>query len=104
MSLQYQAVGWNRQKKLYDLVLSASVSLYLAVFVGFDAVLHPNATAETLTIRAPKTCALLLLHIILCIGPLCRLDSRFLLLIYNRRRLGITMFILALAHGVFGLI
>jgi len=36
-----------------------------------------------------------LLHIILSIGPLCRLDSRFLPLLYNRRHLGVTMFLLS---------
>jgi len=43
------------------------------------SVIHPNATAETLLIRGFGTAALLLLHVILCIGPLCRLDRRFLL-------------------------
>jgi hypothetical protein len=56
--------------------------------------LDPNATAETTLIRALGTCALLLLHLILCIGPLCRLNPRFLPLLYNRRHLGVTMFIL----------
>jgi nitrite reductase/ring-hydroxylating ferredoxin subunit/DMSO/TMAO reductase YedYZ heme-binding membrane subunit len=46
----------------------------------------------------------LLLHLVLAIGPLCRLDSRFLPLLYNRRHLGVTMFLLALAHGLFSLI
>ena len=49
------------------------------------------------------TAALLLLHVILCIGPLCRLDRRFLPLLYNRRHLGVTMFLLALAHGTFSI-
>ena len=52
-------------------------------------------------IRGLGTAALLLLHIILCIGPLCRLDRRFLPLLYNRRHLGVTMFVLALAHSAF---
>ena len=34
MSHAYKAVGWNRQKKLYDLSLLAGVMLYLALFVG----------------------------------------------------------------------
>jgi len=50
-------------------------------------VIHPNATAETLLIRGFGTARLLLLHVILCIGPLCRLDRRFLPLLYNRRHL-----------------
>src|SRR5207253_6054437 len=104
MSVQYQAIGWNRQKRIYDSVLAGSVVTYLALFAGLGSLLHPNATAETLLIRGFGTAALLLLHIILCIGPLCRLDRRFLPLLYNRRHLGVTMFILALAHGTFSIV
>jgi DMSO/TMAO reductase YedYZ heme-binding membrane subunit len=41
-----------------------------------------------------------MLHVILCIGPLARLDPRFLPLLYNRRHLGVTTFCVALAHAV----
>lgn len=104
MSLQYTAVGWNRQKRLYDSVLGCLVAGYLILFTGLGAVLHPNATIETLLIRGLGTLALLMLHVILCIGPLCRLDPRFLPLLYNRRHLGVSMFLVALAHGVFSLV
>jgi len=104
MSLQYQAIGWNRQKRLYDTILAGCVFTYLALFAGFGALLNPNATIETLLIRGFGTAALLLLHVILCIGPLCRLDRRFLPVLYNRRHLGVTMFLLALAHGAFSVV
>ena len=104
MSVQYEAIGWNRQKRLYDVVLAGSVALYLALFVGIGSMVHPNATAETLLIRGFGTAAFLLLHVILGIGPLCRLNPRFLPLLYNRRHLGVTMFLLALAHGVFSIV
>src|SRR5437764_1493985 len=104
MSVQYQAVGWNRQKKIYDSVLAGSVLVYLALFVGIGSLVHPNATAETLLIRGFGAAALLLLHVILCVGPLCRLDRRFLPLLYNRRHLGVTMFVLGLAHGTFAIV
>jgi nitrite reductase/ring-hydroxylating ferredoxin subunit/DMSO/TMAO reductase YedYZ heme-binding membrane subunit len=104
MSVSYQAVGWNTTKRIYDGILAAGLLLYLGVFVAIGAVVHPNATAETLLIRGLGTAALLLLQIILCIGPLCRLDRRFLPLLYNRRHLGVTMFVLGLAHGAFALI
>ncbi|MCI0352766.1 MAG: ferric reductase-like transmembrane domain-containing protein [Acidobacteriales bacterium] len=104
MSLQYQAVGWNRQKKIYDAIVISGVLLFLAVFVGLGAWLHPNATAETLLIRAFGTAALLMLHIVLFIGPLCRLNKRFLPLLYNRRHLGVTTFILGAAHGGFAIV
>src|SRR5216683_1224662 len=103
MSLQYQAIGWNRQKRIYDSVLATGVFLYLAIFCGVGALLYPTATAETLLIRGFGTLSLLLLHVILCIGPLCRLDRRFLPLLYNRRHLGVTMFLCALVHGGFAL-
>src|SRR5215813_5425178 len=104
MSHVYQAVGWNRQKRLYDTVLGIGVLLYVGLFVGMGSVLYPTATAETLIIRSVGTAALFLLHVVLAIGPLCRLDSRFLPLLYNRRHLGVTTFLLALTHGVFALV
>jgi len=104
MSVQYQAIGWNRQKRIYDAILAAAVLAYLAIFVGAGSVVHPQATIETLLIRAFGTAALLLVHIVLSIGPLCRLSTRFLPLLYNRRHLGVTTFLLGLAHGTFAII
>ena len=104
MSTFYRAVGWNRQKKRYDVTIGLGVAAYLAVFVTGGLLIDPNATVETLIIRACGTCAALLLHIVLAIGPLCRLDARFLPLLYNRRHLGVTTFVVAAAHGVFSLI
>ncbi len=104
MSIAYQAVGWNRQKRLYDGILLVGVVLYLGLFVAVGAILRPNVTAETLLIRGLGTAALLLLHVVLSIGPLCRLQPRLLPLLYNRRHMGVTMFVLALAHGVLSLV
>src|SRR6266487_3970314 len=103
MSVQYGAISWNRQKKVYDLTLVSFLALYLAVFVGVGAWRNPSATAETLLIRALGTAAFLLLNVVLCIGPLSRLDRRFLPLLYNRRHLGVATFLLGLAHGGFAL-
>lgn len=104
MSAQYQAISWNRQKRLYDATLAAGLVFYLGVFLAAGALLHPDATIETLLIRAFGTAAFLLLNVVLAIGPLCRLDRRFLPLLYNRRHLGVTTFVLGLAHGAFALI
>lgn len=101
MSVSYQAVGWNRQKKIYDLTLVGGIVIYLAAFVAGSLALQPEITIESALIRGFGTGALLLLHVILSIGPLCRLDRRWLPLLYNRRHLGIAMFVLALAHGGF---
>src|SRR5437660_10157188 len=104
MSVQYGAIGWNRQKKVYDVTLLSFLALYLGVFVGVGTWRNPSATAETLLIRALGTAAFLLLHVVLCIGPLARLDRRFLPLLYNRRHLGVTTFLAGLAHGGFALV
>lgn len=104
MSIHYQAVGWNRQKKIYDFVIAGFCLGYLVLFTGITLVTNPEATFETLLIRSSSTLALLLLHIILSIGPLARLDNRFLPLLYNRRHLGVTMFFVAATHGFFSII
>jgi len=99
VSIEYKAILWNRQKRIYDLTLSAFIVAYLLLFVGMGTALQPAATPETLLIRGFGTLAFFLLHVTLAIGPLCRLDSRFLPLLYNRRHLGVTLFLCALAHG-----
>ncbi|MEO1699232.1 MAG: Rieske 2Fe-2S domain-containing protein [Planctomycetota bacterium] len=101
MGHAYQAVQWNRQKRRYDLALAGGVLAYLALFFGVSGVVHPEATFETLLLRALGSCAFLLLHVILAIGPLARLDARWLPLLYNRRHLGVTMCGLAFLHGAF---
>ena len=100
MGIAYVSVQWNRQKKFYDAVLVGGVAAYLAVFSVLTKVLFPRVTDEIMLIRAFGTGAFLLLHIILCIGPLCRLNPKFLPLLYNRRHAGVTMFLMALIHAV----
>lgn len=90
-------------KKIYDWIVFACCFLYLSLFIGFTAIYNPQYTFETAIIRSTSTLAFLLLHIILAIGPLTRIDSRFLPLLYNRRHLGVTMFVIALVHGGFSL-
>ncbi len=104
MSVSYVAVSWNRAKKLYDLSIGAGLAVYVALFVGVGLAVHPDATIETLVIRALATAAFLLLHVILSIGPLCRLNPALLPLLYNRRHLGVTMFLVATAHAAFAFI
>jgi sulfoxide reductase heme-binding subunit YedZ len=104
MSQAYRAVGWNRQKRRYDAVIGTGVGAYLLLFVGAGFAIDGEATIETLVIRACGSAALLLLHVVLCIGPLCRLDPRFLPLLYNRRHLGVTTFLLAAVHGGFAIV
>ncbi len=104
MSHAYQAISWNRQKRVYDGVLASGVIGYLALFISVSTFANPNATLETLLIRAFGTGALLLLHVVLLIGPACRLWPVLLPLLYNRRHLGVTTFLLGLAHGGFAIV
>ncbi|MYB20161.1 MAG: Rieske 2Fe-2S domain-containing protein [Holophagales bacterium] len=104
MSAEYQAVLWNRNKKLYDLTVAAGILVFLGLFVGVGIATRPQATIETLLIRGFGAGALLLLHVVLATGPLCRLDPRFLPLLYNRRHLGVCVFLLALVHGGFSIV
>jgi nitrite reductase/ring-hydroxylating ferredoxin subunit/DMSO/TMAO reductase YedYZ heme-binding membrane subunit len=104
MSASYQPILWNRQKKIYDRLICGFVILYLTVFILSNLIFHPDVTQETLIIRSTATLAILLLHFILMIGPLARLNPLFLPLLYNRRHLGVTMFSVAAVHGIFSIV
>ena len=103
MGHTYTAIGWNSEKKQYDLAILLVCAIYLLFFVVLQFVLQPEISPETLIIRSTGTLAILLLHVILLIGPLSRISFRFLPLLYNRRHLGVTMFIFAAVHGIFSL-
>lgn len=100
MSDHYRAIDWNRQKRRYDMVLASMILVGAAVFVAVSAWVSPESTAETLILRTTSITSFFLLHVVLAIGPLARLDNRFLPLLYNRRHLGVTLFLLALVHGL----
>lgn len=103
MGASYAAVGWNRQKKIYDWIIFSFCVLYLTTFVVLTAIFNPDYTFETVLIRSTSTLALLLLHVILSIGPLTRISPKFFPLLYNRRHLGVTMFTVGLVHGAFSI-
>lgn len=104
MSDHYRAIDWNRQKRRYDGVFAISLLVGIGCFLSVTALKSPESTVETLILRSASISSFLLLHIILCIGPLARLNPKFLPLLYNRRHLGVTMFLLALVHGVLAVI
>ncbi len=104
MSVNYSAILWNRQKRIYDLIILLFSLMYLCCFVGFNLIFHPDISPQILVIRATATIATVMLHIILMIGPLARLNKVFLPLLYNRRHLGVSMFFWALVHGGFSII
>jgi nitrite reductase/ring-hydroxylating ferredoxin subunit/DMSO/TMAO reductase YedYZ heme-binding membrane subunit len=102
MSVGFRAVQWNRDKVVYDVVLMISVALYLAIFVIVGTQLHPPKNlpdAIDLWLRAFGSCAFVMLTAILCIGPLARIDRRFLPLLYNRRHFGVATFVVAAVHA-----
>ena len=104
MSHAYQAIGWNQQKRIYDFALLGLVLLVAAAFGSVIALRHPETTVETFIIRFTSLAAFVLLHVTLGIGPLARLFPSFMPLLYNRRHLGVTVAVLAMAHGVFSVI
>src|SRR5260370_22602203 len=88
MSAGFRAVQWNRAKLVYDGILLASVTLYISAYLTVVYWLDPpkdQPAAIVLRIDAFGTCAFFMLTTILSIGPLARLDRRFLPLLYNRR-------------------
>jgi nitrite reductase/ring-hydroxylating ferredoxin subunit len=101
MSAGYRAVQWNARKLVYDALLIAGAALFIATFMIIGALRNPPADPPAwigLRIKAVGTCAFVMLTIILTIGPLARLDARFLPLLYNRRHFGVLTFLVALAH------
>ncbi|MEM6665186.1 MAG: Rieske 2Fe-2S domain-containing protein [Pseudomonadota bacterium] len=104
MSVRYQPVTWNRFKIGYDIAVLAIIFFYVYIFVRLGAA-NPELTrpidGATLRMRAFGTCAFLLLTFILCIGPLARMDRRFLPLLYNRRHLGVITCAVAAVHATF---
>ena len=102
MSHGYQPVKWNRRKQIYDLCVWVGIAVYVALFLGISNALYRDADAIStpiLLMRAFSTCGFLLLTLLLCIGPLTRIDRRFLPLLYNRRHLGVSLFVIALLHA-----
>lgn len=104
MGLDYKLVLWNKHKKAYDKIIALGMVLYLVLFIVLTLVFNPETIAETMIIRAFGSLAVIMLHIILVIGPLSRLNPQFLPILYNRRHLGVSMFLAALIHGAFAII
>ena len=102
MSERLVPVAWTRTKLVYDAVVIAAVCLFL---FGFEHMARVAGAASTptdegsLAIRIFGACAFLLVTCALAVGPLARLDPRFLPLLYNRRHLGVLTFAVAAAHA-----
>ncbi len=101
MSVAYRAVQWNRDKVIYDAVVIIAAAAYITAFLVIGTRLAPPKdlpAAIDLRIRAFGSCTFLMLTVILSIGPLARLNPRFLPLLYNRRHLGVLTFCVAATH------
>jgi len=106
MSRGYTTVQWNQNKKIYDFILIGSLVMVVIAHFIFSSNSLPNGEAisdEIKLLRALGDTGFILLNVILAIGPLARLDMRLLPLLYNRRHMGVTFFLLTLIHGVIAL-
>jgi nitrite reductase/ring-hydroxylating ferredoxin subunit/DMSO/TMAO reductase YedYZ heme-binding membrane subunit len=103
MSARHLPVSWTPAKRAYDAVLALGILGYLLAFLHLAPLLEDPAEAmdgDSRAIKAFGSCAFLLLSLALAIGPLARLDPRFLALLYNRRHLGVAAFLVALGHAM----
>lgn len=103
MSVGYTWVQWSPHKRVYDATMAAVAAIYIIAFVAISKVMHRSPRAisdEVIILRALGSCAFVLLHMILLIGPACRFSPRLLPLLSNRRHLGVMTFLIALAHAV----
>ncbi len=104
MAHEYKAIQWNGNKIAYDLYLLVAIAAFITIFMVVGLATHESGhTADpvVLLIRALGTAAFALLTVVLAIGPLARMNKRFLTMLYNRRHLGVITFVVASAH--FGL-
>jgi DMSO/TMAO reductase YedYZ heme-binding membrane subunit/nitrite reductase/ring-hydroxylating ferredoxin subunit len=102
MSAGYRLVQWTSFKRFYDLMLLLGVLGLLGAHLGAAMLLQPAAeqiSPVQLLIRAFGAAAFALLTLILAVGPLARLQPAWLPLLYNRRHMGVTCCVLALAHA-----
>ncbi|MGC6483439.1 MAG: Rieske 2Fe-2S domain-containing protein [Synechococcus sp.] len=102
MSHPYVAVQWTRYKLIYDGILASLVVLYLVSFILVSHWIADLKGVELETngvaIRAYGSAAFILLNITLSIGPLSRIHSSFHTLLFNRRHMGVMVFLLGSIH------
>ncbi|MDJ0612658.1 MAG: ferric reductase-like transmembrane domain-containing protein [Rhizobiaceae bacterium] len=102
MSVKYIPVQWNSNKWKYNAIMLASVFVYLLIFIELTPGIMDNEgriNTQVHNARAFGSCAFFMLSVILCIGPLARLDRRFLPLLYNRRHFGVMTAFVAITHA-----
>ena len=101
MSVKYVPVQWNKNKWWYDgfMLLGVIGCLALFIYVSPSLLSHERPiNGQIHNARAFGVCAFLMLSVILCIGPLARLNRWFLPVLYNRRHFGVMTAFVALTH------
>ena len=104
MSVKYIPVQWNRNKWVYDGFLLAAIGVFLWIFIHLtpEWLSHERPiNPQVHNARAFGACAFVMLTFILAIGPLARLDRRFLPLLYNRRHFGVMTLFVVLTHATY---
>lgn len=102
MSVKYVGVQWTRTKMVYDALVVVGVVAFIELFERLAASTlggERYLVTPVVEMRAFGACAFTMLSMILCIGPLARIDRRFAPLLYNRRHFGVAMALVALAHA-----
>lgn len=103
MAVGYQAVLWNKFKVRYVQIIWAVILVFAISFAVFSTLSQPDGESfhpVQLVMRTLGFTAFSLLTFILTIGPLARLTARFKPLLYNRRHLGVSAFILMFLHAL----
>ncbi len=104
MSVKYIPVQWNSNKWKYNAVMLSAVFAYLWIFIELTPDIMQNEgriNSQVHNARAFGSCAFFMLTVILCIGPLARLDERFLPLLYNRRHFGVIAAAIGVTHAFY---
>lgn len=102
MSHGFVTVQWSRKKLVYDLFVILGIAAFIAGYVALTQVaIDPAFRPEPAIVmmRAFGTCAFVMMTLILLIGPLARLDRRFLPLLFNRRHFGVIFTFVAIWHA-----
>ncbi len=103
MSSEFKFIEWNARKVFYDAVVVVFLAVWISGFIFLGLREQPEPKLTSVLMGAFGTAALILLNVILAIGPLARINRIFLSLLYNRRHLGVMMFLVAASHAAFGI-
>ena len=99
----YAGISWDGFKKLYDLILAMGIVGYVLTFLVVSTLFfegQERISPGVVMIRATGSCALILLHLVLMIGPLARFFPRALgAAVHNRRHLFVATFLVASVHA-----